>query len=154
MKTYKQFISEKNDGTYVAVRFSDESNKKLKAYAESLNLKPIKDFHATIVYSPTTLDVPIGDTSFNTTLIPKSLKYLGEVGNKYRALALVVHSDDLQTRYDYYVDKKNFKSRFNSYIQHISLAYQPSEGININELPLPDFEIEVINERVEKLNSG
>lgn len=152
MKTFKQFISEKPDGTYVAVRFSDESNKKLKEYAESLGLTPIKDFHSTIVYSIPTLDTPKGTTKLSATLHPKKLMYLGEVGNEYRALVIEVESDELQREHDNYVDKHGYKPRFESFLKHVSLAYSPKEGINIDELPLPDFKIDVVSKYVQTLH--
>ncbi|URC15213.1 RNA phosphodiesterase [Paraglaciecola Antarctic GD virus 1] len=151
MKTYNQFILEKEDGTYVAVRFSDESNKKLKVYAKSLGLEPIKDFHATIVYSTATLDVSKGENPTTDTLTPKKLMYLGEVGNKYRAIALEVNSNNLQSIFDFYV-KRGYKSKHPSFIQHISLAYAPDEGINIDDMELPDFDIEVTTIKAETLN--
>jgi hypothetical protein len=144
MKSFKEYVLEKKAlGLYVCVRFTQESNDKLKEYAISLGLDPIDDFHATVVYSEKPLNVPHGTLPYSDTLTPVGVRYLGDVGSEYRAVALEVTSEGLQSIFDNYVDNFGYENRFDGYLQHVSLAYKPREDIDSINSILPNFTIQV-----------
>jgi hypothetical protein len=56
MKLMEMFNRKQNDGTYVAIDFTDDTNKSLYDWANKLNLKNVKlikpeEYHCTILYS-------------------------------------------------------------------------------------------------------
>ncbi|MFK5882808.1 MAG: hypothetical protein QM489_00510 [Candidatus Izemoplasma sp.] len=155
MMDFEQFLNEEHEkGTYVSAKFSAKTNKNLKEYAESLGLDPIKDFHATIVYSIETLDLDPGKSPIKVkekgSIV--GIKYLGEKDTEWRAVVLTIKSKILKERFDHYVKAHGYKNKFPDYIQHISLAYKPPEDLKLKTIKLPSFKIEFKEEVIEHLN--
>jgi hypothetical protein len=152
MKTFNQYMSDEISlGTYVCVRFTDESNRKLAQYALELGLTPIDDFHTTVVYSEKPLAVPHGTLPFSDTLTPVSVGYLGPVDSEWRAVVINVSSNGLQGLFDHYVDKLGYEPEFTPLLQHVSLAYKPREDIDYINSVWPNFEIVVDKITIEPL---
>jgi hypothetical protein len=88
--------------TYIRVKFTNDTNKKLKAYAESLGIHNPDDFeyHATVIYSPEELNIHHETYSVSDVLTPVKSFYLGT--GKWRAYVIGVESNILQTLYNYY----------------------------------------------------
>lgn len=153
MKSFNQFLSEENEGgTYVSVAFSKATNQKLKMFAESLNLKPIDRMHTTIVYSPIPLDIKYETIPLTGTAKITGIKYLGELTSDWRAVVLELHSKLIKERYDFYVKEHGYVSEYDEFIQHVSLAYSPPEGLDLTKVKLPDFELEIVSETTEALS--
>ena len=158
--SFRELIEGKNempskdtDGVYMCVKFTQETNENLYDFTQFLGLDPIKpeDLHATIVYSIEPLDIPHGVKPCDGVCYPTGLKYLGEKMSKWRALVLEVQSNKLQELYDEAVQKYGYVSQYDSYVQHISLAYKPPEDLDLSDVTLPDFPIEIDKIVVEPL---
>jgi len=157
---FRELIEGKNemptndtDGIYMCVKFTQETNENLYDFAKSLGLDPIEPekLHATVVYSTDPLDMPHGAKPCNGECFTTGLKYLGEKDSKWRALVLEVQSDKLQELYDEAVEEYGYVSQYDSYVQHISLAYKPPEDLDLSDIILPDFPIEIDKIVVEPL---
>jgi hypothetical protein len=138
-------------GTYVSVRFTKDTNKKLREFALSLGLKPIDKFHITVVYSPKPLGVEFGESRFNGSAKITGIDYLGDIDSEYRAVVLHVDSKEVQNLYDTYEVIHGYKHTYDEFIQHVSLAYRPPEDLDLSQVDLPDFEIEFSYVKIEAL---
>lgn len=138
-------------GTYVSVKFTQETNENLRDFALELGLDPIEDFHMTVVYSPKPLNIDFGKKKFNGFAKITGMEYLGELDSDHRAIVLNVHSNEVQELYNYYVEKHGYVHTYDEFIQHISLAYKPPEDLDLSSIELPDFEIQFDHIEVEAL---
>lgn len=153
---FKEFLNELKDvGTYISASFTEESNKQLSDYAESIGLKPMNssEFHVTIVYSPTSIDVKHGMHKLDGTAEVTGIKYLGDEDSEYRAIVLEIESKAILDRHNHYIEEHNYKHSYDSFIQHVSLQYKPEEGINLNEIELPKFKLQLESETITDLKS-
>lgn len=150
---FREYLSEKSQGTYVCARFSAESNKAIAKFAKSIGLNPMPEaeFHATIAYSEPNLGVDIGISTLKGTAEVTGIKYLGDVGSEYRAVVIEIKSKEIQERHEYYIEEHGYKHTFNSFIQHVSLQYNPKEGLNLKNIKLPIFKIDLASEEVQSL---
>jgi hypothetical protein len=137
--------------TYVCVNFTDATNLNLTNLALKAGIKEVnQDLHATLVYSSTPLEVQLATVPQSYNMKPIGYRYIGMVGSKWRTLAMVVESKQFQHRFEYYLTK-GYKPRFPKFLQHISLAYEPPEGLDLSKLDLPTWHIEVASETVKKI---
>jgi hypothetical protein len=83
-------------------------------------------------------------------LKPVGLRYLGEVGSKWRALVVEVESPVLQSRYDHYV-ANGFKPFYYTYIQHVSLVYNPPD-MDLSKVEIPSFPLVVDGETITDID--
>jgi hypothetical protein len=120
--------------TYVCGTYSAEVNDALKALATKVGIKtPAEQFHTTVVYSEKPLGIKDGTEplDFGVPVKPTKLVYLGDVGTKWRALALVVESDPLDAIHLQYCTKFGYVPRHEHFLQHVSLGYAPPEGLDL-----------------------
>ena len=149
--TFKDFLKENSSGTYIAVKFSSSTNEKLEKFTKDLGLTPVEDFHCTICYSKKKLNVNYGEKDFNGNAKITGINYLGEKDSDYRAFVLEIDSPEIKKLHEKYVQEYNYEHTFDKFIQHISLAYKPDENIDIKNIELPNFNIEINKEIIETL---
>lgn len=142
----------KADGTYVCVKFTKESGKKLYNFAKSLGLKPIPahEMHITIVYSTKKLKIKNGISGMNFSVQGSKLEYLGDKDSNWRALTLKLKSEKLQDLHDSFKEY-GYIHPYDDFIPHVSLAYQPPEDLELDKIEVPDFELDVQSMVIETL---
>jgi hypothetical protein len=137
--------------TFVCANIDEKTCQRLKAYARYIGLGEDslhEDLHATIVYSPESLGLEFTTVPLSCQLKPVGLRYLGEVGSKWRALVVEVESPVLQSRYDHYV-ANGYKPLYDTYLQHVSLAYDPPE-MDLSKVKIPCFSLGVDSETIKQ----
>ena len=145
MKTLKEFMAKRK---YVAVKYDEESQKKLRDWATKngfdLSVKyngdeqdPADfDFHTTIFYST-------NEVNLRNQVIPKKptevtitgIKFLG-VDNDVPVLTVSVSGGIKELR-QYYEDL-GLEDQWPSYQPHISLSYAKKQT-DVSDMKLPDF---------------
>jgi len=154
MKTVNEFLTEEKQGTYVGVRFTDETKAQIKQYMESMNIpNPINldKLHTTLIYSRKHLPnfVPRGMldeviegkfTAFDTWLTNEGA----------RALVMEYSSPELTGRNKEITMAFGATSDYPEYKVHLTLSYD----IGDVEMVLPDYNgiIEINEEYDEPLN--
>lgn len=148
----------KTEGSYIAVNFSKESQKRLHEFSKKLkikNLVPEDKYHITIIYStkpvPKTfkakgeLDPPILANPKHLTIFPTQ--------DKKRALVIELTCKKIVNRHRELMDKYDLKFGFPSFKPHITLSYDCEEFEIPDDLDYSLLEdLEIVNEYHEALN--
>lgn len=150
---------EKEDGAYIAVKFSDDSNDRLHEFATKLdipNIVPKDKYHITVIYS--------------TKSVPKKFKAKGKFkdpllvqpnhltifptseGNG--ALVLELYSAELVKRHKELMKKYDLKYDFDEYKVHVTMSYDVGDEYKIDkDASLKSLaDLEVAEEYYDKLN--
>lgn len=143
-------LSQKGKGTYVGVRFDDETKNKVKEIQTQLNLfepTPIDKLHSTICFSR--VPVPYKPLS-EACKIGSTTKFkVFKTATGKRALVLLIDSDYLRDRHEY-ANVLGATYDFPDYQPHITLAYD----IGARKIPdsIEPFEVGITHEYVEDLD--
>ena len=145
MKTLKEFMSKRK---YIAVIYDDESQKKLKEWAETNGFDlsvdydgseqdPSEfDFHTTIFFTTNDVNLPNKEISEVPTEVTISgIKFLGE--NEDIPVISLSYSGGLKDVRDHY-EMLGLEDQWPSYQPHISLSYAKNQ-MDVSKIKLPDF---------------
>lgn len=145
MKTLKEFLSKRK---YVAVQYDDESQKKLREWAErngfDLSVKyngdeqdpKDFDFHTTIFYTTNEVRLRNEASRLDPTEVKiTGIKFLGE--NEDIPVLTISPSGGILNLRKYYEDL-GLEDQWPSYQPHISLSYS-KEKVDTSKMKLPDF---------------
>ena len=145
MKTLKEFMSKRK---YVAVIYDDESQKKLREWAEtngfdlSINYNDEKqdpkdfDFHTTIFYTTNEVRLKNESARFDPTEVDiTGIKFLGE--NKDIPVLTILPAGDIINLRKYYASL-GLEDQWQNYQPHISLSYAKKQ-MDTSKIKLPDF---------------
>ena len=152
MKTYQQFITENTVGLYTFRRLNQQSSEFLYEWMKESDIPnplPISELHCTVVQSD--VDIP-GYTVDPTPVMiyPASYK-LAMMDN---ALTIQFKSDPLLDQWQRAMNMGG-KSKFPTFIPHISLSYQVPEDYDYAELkPPPAFMVLQGEEQKANANNG
>jgi hypothetical protein len=117
-----------DNGTFVAVKFSEEITRILHQYVIDNNVpnyvKPL-DYHSTIVYSKKTLKNVLSQRKIEWAGKPIGLDIFSAKNNGIttKCLVLKFESTEMNNRHMYLKQYANATHDFPSYIPHITLSY-------------------------------
>jgi len=140
------------DGIYVSAEVSKESKKALKEYSKQIGISvEYNDYHTTLSYS----DKPSVSLVLKriSEILPKSFKPSLAKGFKRfdDAIVLELIAPELCRIHKRLNSKFDLKYDYDEYTPHITLMYGESD-IDIDNIPLPDFEIEFSHYKIEPIN--
>lgn len=129
------------DGTYIAVKFTKESQDKLKALAKSLeidNLVAREKMHVTVVFSrkPFTNFTINGKLKKPWLVHPTELEIF-ETQSGSRALVLRLDAPKLEQRHEYFKKEYGATYDYDEYKSHVTLSYDVGSDWEIPE----DFDV-------------
>lgn len=142
----KQFAKHK-DGTYVALQLSEESRTLLGNFVEmNLGLTERVDqstYHITVIYSRTPVPSAENYLDMPSPLPIEALATGYEVfPTKNDGLCLVMRlACPYATRLNSELTKQGATSDYAEYKPHLTLAYDTEQSIDINTLPIPQFQL-------------
>jgi 2'-5' RNA ligase len=142
----KQFAKHK-DGTYVALQLSEESKTLLGNFVEmNLGLTERVDkstYHITVIYSRTPVPSAENYKDMPSPLPIEALATGYEVfPTKNDGLCLVMRlACPYATRLNSELTKQGATSDYAEYKPHLTLAYDTEQSIDINTLPIPQFQL-------------
>lgn len=130
MISFKQFKeSTQNKGTYVGVKYNDDSSYRLIDYAKRNkipnHLNDPEDVHSTLVYSDKYLDgfKPKGDLKDMIPVYPDSLAVWPSSTGTKNALVLKLKSDDIVSRHNKLHDQYGITWPHADFNPHVTLSY-------------------------------
>jgi len=145
MKTLKEFMMKRK---YIAVKYDDESQRKLREWAESngfdLSVKyngdeqdpEDFDFHTTIFYSTNEVKRRNENTSLDPTEVSiTGIKFLGE--NEDIPVLTISASDGILNLRKYY-EGLGLEDQWPEYQPHISVSYSKSP-VDVKKIEMPTF---------------
>lgn len=145
MKTLREFLSKRK---YVAVQYDDESQKKLRDWAEengfdlSINYNGEEqgpedfDFHTTIFFSTNEVELRNREIKQTPTeVIITGMKFLGE--NEDIPVLTISVSGGIKYLRQHYEDL-GLEDQWPTYQPHISVSYAKQQ-IDVKKIKLPDF---------------
>lgn len=145
MKTLKEFMAKRK---YVAVKYDNESQRKLRDWAKSNGFDLTKnydgadqdekdfDFHTTVFYSTNEVNLKNKIIKLQPTEVTISkIKFLGE-DKDVPVLAIEV-TDGIKELREYF-EELGLEDKWPSYQPHISLSYA-REKRDVSDIELPDF---------------
>lgn len=140
------------EGTYGAVRFSPETNAKLKKFVEDNGIpEPNDDLHTTTIYSRKKISFnALGEFKTPIKVSPKSYSF-DLFGEDKDTLVLKFKSDFLKMRWQIAMDL-GATYDFPEYKPHVSLSYKVPKDFDLSSLPLPDFALEIVEEYTKELS--
>jgi 2'-5' RNA ligase len=150
MKTFRKFVEEFTlSRKYVAVQYDEESQKKLRDWAElngfdlsvNYNGEPQDpkefDFHTTIFYSTNEVNMNNKSDRIDPTEVTiTGIKFLGE--EEDIPVLTVSLSGGIKNLRKYY-ENLGLKDQWPSYQPHISLSYAKNK-LDVNKIELPNFQ--------------
>ena len=119
---------EKIEGSYVAVKFSKESNKALKKFAKGLgidNIIPSDKLHITVIYSRKPIPVsemPHDKKEIDMVVQPDHLSIF-PTQSKKNALVLELNAPQLNELHKELMDKYKLTYDYDEYKAHVTLSY-------------------------------
>lgn len=151
---YFDLFERQTSGTYVGVRFSEDTVKALAELQEKCQVpNPLDktEFHTTVVYSRTEIEWwPEHDLS-DCKVTPKGWEVFKQRDGK-NCLVLLLDSDYLHSRFALAMDR-GATYDFPDYQPHITLSYDIGD-FSVDNLPVPDIEIEIDHEYDQPLIIG
>jgi 2'-5' RNA ligase len=150
MKTFRKFVEEFTlSRKYVAVQYDEESQKKLRDWAElngfdlsvNYNGEPQDpkefDFHTTIFYSTNEVNMNNKSDRIDPTEVTIiGIKFLGE--EEDIPVLTISLSDGIKNLRTYY-ENLGLKDQWASYQPHISLSYAKNK-LDVSKIKLPNFQ--------------
>jgi 2'-5' RNA ligase len=156
IETFKQYAKHK-DGTYVSLEMSESSRKLLDNFVKmNLGLEERVNpstYHITVIYSRT--PVPTAENYEEHALLPTHAMITGyEVfPTKHDGKCLVMRINcPYATHLNSLLTKEGATSDYSEYKPHVTLAYDITQEINPDTLPLPQFQLEFDTMKVEPLD--
>lgn len=132
MKSFLDFLNEKKtQGTYCSLRVSDEDCKRLYQFCDNLgipNLEPEKDYHITVLYSKTRVNVNPSQFKLPS---PITVSRWHVFDNEKRPLVLKIKSKEIDEIHKRLIDMGGTHD-YPSFQAHITVAY------NYPMKPVPD----------------
>lgn len=152
MKTFAQLVEELK-GTYIGVRFNKASLEMLKDLQRMYKIPdptPIKDMHATVVYSRVPVEFPINN-DLNEKVSREVQFHVFNTRDGKRALVLKIKSDYLTQRHELGTEL-GATYDFPDYIPHITLSYDVGDK-NFSSKPFKlEKDLVIEREYYEDLN--
>lgn len=152
MKTFSQLVEEMK-GSYVGVRYSEQSLKMLKDLQKMYkvpNPTPAKDMHTTVAFSRNKIDFPL-ENKVSQSVSRDVQFHVFMTGSGTRALVLKIKSDYLKSRHDL-ANELGASYDFPDYIPHITLSYDIGE-LKFTQKPFKlESELEIVSEYGEELD--
>lgn len=114
------------DGSYVAVKFDDESRTRLYEFAKELKLPnplPKEKYHTTLIYSRKyNPDIEVDQSIYPLEIKGNSLTVFNTQDEK-RAAVIKFHSPELVARHNHLMSEYQLEYDYDTYIPHITLSY-------------------------------
>lgn len=139
-----------NPGVFIAARTSKKTTDNLTKYCDANGLKYELPFHCTLVYDAKSR-LPIKavkikpDYAKKVVLTPPyKFGKLGQDG-KQNCLVLLFENRDIEDAHRRLVLANQLTHSYPKFLPHITLTYN-GEHVDVNKLPLVDFDIEFIGE--------
>ena len=135
------------DGTYVALEMSKESKDLLDNFVvNNLGLTERVDkktYHITVIYSRTPVPSAEALLHMNTTMPVEAQPVSYEIfPTKNDGLCLVMRVIcPYSTRINSQLEREGATSDYDQYKPHITLAYNIKESVDVNTLPVPQFQL-------------
>lgn len=152
---------EEPNGTYVAVKFSDDSNKRLGEFCLDNNVTdPLneEDFHSTVIYSRTHLKdfETLGEISPSWEAEPLGFEVWPTKPNAYKdeagfCLVMKIKCPEMLRRFEKVMNNTGASYDFEEYIPHITLSYEIDEDFDISTLKWTSNPLEIVLEYTEDL---
>lgn len=133
MMSFKDFIIESMDGTYVSVRFNKKSNKVLADLRNELAVpNPLQSnkFHSTVLFSRKPIDVPLGTTKIHAYMTNSLLLKEWKGNNGKTALVATYESKYLTDSHNYFRALGGTHD-FPDYTPHITLSYDIGDNVGM-----------------------
>lgn len=146
LASLKQYAKHK-DGTYVAIQLSSECKALLDNFVEmNLGLSERVDpstYHITIIYSRTPVPSAENYLTGNTPLPVEAIATGYEVfPTKNDGKCLVMRlACPYATRLNLELGKQGATSDYDEYKPHLTIAYDTTQDIDPNSLPIPQFQL-------------
>lgn len=157
LASFRSFV---NPGRCIMAYASNETNRKLEEFYRSLGVfrnfswdgTPLKkpfEFHVTIIFTKTPVDIPLGEFEITPTEVyPKGYEIFGENND---IPVLIVDGRNLEPFRKTYKELYSFHEEFPTWKAHISLSYDKNQ-VDIMQLTLPDFPIILDKMKVDVAN--
>lgn len=158
MLSFKEFIIESSlMGTYSGMRPDLQSKLNLMEYINNNNIpNPVEqdELHTTILYSRINCPnyIPLGKISPAYVASPVALETWSTKDGK-NALVLTLDCDELIARHNELMAAHGASYDYAEYKPHLTLSYDVDKDYNIDNLPLPNFNIMFNNEYYEPLRT-
>lgn len=146
-------VLDSTKGTYVAVKFSDETLdalQQLQSELKLLNKVKREDLHSTIVYSRVKIPYRINKVDTNEALVSQNQSLqLWETSDGKALVLLMNDAASLKFRHDY-AKVLGATYDFPDYLPHITLSY----NVGVQKVELFDTQIDIVtsHEYVEDLD--
>jgi len=157
-----ELTESKKRGTYAAVRFSDDTVKRIKTFIEENEIpNPISanKLHTTVLYSRKYCPDYKAAGTYDTPLVGKPKKFdlwksqPDEDGNRSNCLVLAYDCPELVKRHKSLMDEHKATFDFDQYRPHVTLSYDAGADFDVNKLKPQDVgNIEITKEYMEDLD--
>ena len=154
MKTFKEYLREKElpeKSKFVAIIYDDQTQTKLKQFCEKHGFDITKnyegeeispslfEFHTTIFFTTSKhrLENKEQDITKNS-VNPVNFEMLGE---NHDVPVLKISGEDIYKIREHFKEEYNMEDEWPDWKPHISLSYVRKKYPNIDEIPLPDFDL-------------
>jgi hypothetical protein len=155
---FKDFLTEKNDGTYVEAKFSKDTINRLyngwvkeQDFGSNIKLLNKDDYHCTILYSrkfiPKEFEINDYDKHFCK---PKEFKIF-QFGKQW-CLVLVIECKELNEIHKNLI-KAGGTHDYDEFIPHVTLClFDNKNDIDISKLELPKMTLEIVEIKTSPLD--
>ena len=145
-------------GTYVAVKWSDDTGANIKRYFEGSgvpNMLEVDEYHSTLAYSKVKFNHKINEQKFSAGT--KGLRIFEDQRNKKKVLVMELVSKDLTERHSkIHTDNPKAHYGFPEYIPHLTLSYDVSgmDKEKLKYLLSESFGKNELQEQFESIGGG
>ena len=114
------------DGSYVAVKYTDESRDILKKFVDELDIPnqlSRSKYHTTLIYSRKyNPNIEVDQSKYPIELVGKELTVFPTQDGK-RALVMKFDSPELVDRHNYLMSEYDLTYDYDEYVPHVTLSY-------------------------------
>lgn len=148
-----------SNGTYVGVKFSIDSRKKLKELCDNIAIpEPCdeNDFHCTVMYStkplPKLVEDEDGDKEFDPPIVAQMKKFhIFDTQDGNKSLVILLECEYLTTRHEEISEKYDAEYPHDEYRPHVTLSYNVGD-IDLDDIDYELGELEIVDEYVAPID--
>lgn len=127
MKTRNEFLKEQKQGTYVGVRFSDQTKNDIREYINNANFPnpiDVDKLHTTLIYSRKYLPDFQPKGQLDSPIIGNFIQFqVWDTQDGKRALVMLYEAPQLVARNAEITDEHGATSDYDSFKLHLTLSY-------------------------------
>ena len=159
MKSFREFLQTNyfHNGAFIELKFTKETLQNLQTYFDKLNIQNqinLSEIHTTLLYSRKGIDSYIPSNQLKgEKLTPKQI-HIWKTQEGTNCLVCELENINIVKYHNHLIKHHNASHDYPEFIPHVTFSYNCGDGLNENDIPLPQFDFIVECECLSSLDEN